>query len=294
MMSSMSKTNSILLFSTVILMGLSFSLLNNYFQIYGHNFSPDESADFLTFLDEFDTEMIASMQELDNVDMIKAHLEKAYAIYTTDIQKEISEKNKRVAKELSTALEESLKINSSSTAASNDKILNNIRDILTEAEFSRLDPSVKQNSTIQALRFANVLDLIQENYQLVSTTGEQNNLSSTTMQDTNISAIVSYDDSKVLFSKLKTIYSEVLQPALLSKNATESISIFDDGLEKLQNTIVMKMSYNQLLGILHGTLHSELLKAFNLNLKQANSNTHDMSGMYGMSGKNSTSHSMHN
>lgn len=266
--------------------------MNIYISAYGHNFTPDDSAKFLTFVDEFDTEIISAMKVLDNSTLMKAHIEKASTILTKDIQKEISEKNKRVANELSSSLLDVLKINSSLTSADLNQTLNNIRDILLESESSRLDSSVKQNITIQALHFANLLDLIEKDYKQASKIQNQNN-SNLVDLDKNISSSMYFDTTKVLFTKLQTLYSQVLYPSLVSKNATHSITTFDDGLTELQNIIFTKKSYNDLLNILHGTLHSELLKSFNLQLKKSKVSSHDMSGMSGMSDGNNIYHNSH-
>lgn len=256
---------------------LSFVSINSEY-IYGHTFSPNESAEFLVFLDEFDTELLLTSTNLDNIAIAKEHIMKASSIYSQDIQKEISEKNKRVANEILSTLKKVLVINSTSNISEINNTLNTFKDILLEAETSRLDPNAKQNTTIQALHFAGLLDLIEKNYKQVSIPA--NISESNSQSDTNVSSISSFQTAQILFDKLKSLYDQVLKPSLVSENKTSYFENLDNGLLKLETVISQKQPFTEMTNILHGTLHSELLKAFDLKLKQSNAtSSHDMSSM---------------
>jgi len=137
-----------LLSSTLIVLGVvalllfgSSSIYNH--QIFGHNFTGDESASFLATMDQIKTEMklINSNLVANNQSLAKEHLNNIDELYTKNIKKEISERNKRVANDISSVINETniaIEKNSQDITSS----VEDFNDILAEAISVRIDPDV--------------------------------------------------------------------------------------------------------------------------------------------------------
>jgi hypothetical protein len=142
----------------------------NTHAILGHNFSPDESASFLALVNILKAEAQMVQQNLasNNMSLASDHANKALALLTDDVNKEIGERNQRLSDDLSTALA-SLKISTESaqgnkTASDIDLLVNDINGILDEIVTARIDPDQLNNSTIQVLAVAELLDEVLRNY----------------------------------------------------------------------------------------------------------------------------------
>lgn len=142
----------------------------NTHAILGHNFSPDESASFLALVNILKAEAQMVQQNLasNNLSLASDHANKALALLTDDVNKEIGERNQRLSDDLSTALA-SLKTSTelahgNKTASDIDLLVNDINGILDEIVTARIDPDQLNNSTIQVLAVAELLDEVLRNY----------------------------------------------------------------------------------------------------------------------------------
>lgn len=83
------------------------NFINPNIQIaYAHNFTPNESASFLAFVEQLQTEseLVQSNLANNNVSLAQVHANKAAALLTPNITEEIAEENQRVANDLRTAI----------------------------------------------------------------------------------------------------------------------------------------------------------------------------------------------
>lgn len=164
----------------------------NTHAILGHNFSPDESASFLALVNILKAEAQMVQQNLasNNMSLASDHANKALALLTDDVNKEIGERNQRLSDDLSTALA-SLKISTESaqgnkTASDIDLLVNDINGILDEIVTARIDPDQLNNSTIQVLAVAELLDEVLRNYGDAFAVGyDMTNMSMMTMDGHN-------------------------------------------------------------------------------------------------------------
>jgi hypothetical protein len=148
--------------TSLLLFGGS-SIYNN--KIYGHNFAGDESATFLALMDQIQTEMdlINTNLAANNQSLAKEHLNNIDELYTKDIKKEITERNKRIANEITSVINETniaIEKNNQDIASS----VENFNDVIGEAISVRIDPDAMTNSTIHALHFANLINSIDLSY----------------------------------------------------------------------------------------------------------------------------------
>jgi len=151
--------------ATVVLLAGS-----NTHTLLGHNFSPDESASFLALVNTIKAEaqLVQPNIASNNTSLASEHANKALALMTDDVNKEIAERNQRLSDDLNTDLA-SLKTSTESssgnnTASDTDFLVDDIDGILDEIVTSRIDPDQLNNSTIQVLAAVELLDGVLRNY----------------------------------------------------------------------------------------------------------------------------------
>jgi hypothetical protein len=140
---------------------------NSLLNAYGHTFSPNESASFLSFVDQIQVESELVQTNLANgsTSLAQEHAKKAGSLLTSNITAEIAEENQRVANELTRAINDLQDISlSPQQAGSIDQLVSDINSILGEAESTRIEQENLENATIQALAFADLVNRILENY----------------------------------------------------------------------------------------------------------------------------------
>jgi hypothetical protein len=140
---------------------------NSLLNAYGHTFSPNESASFLSFVDQLqvESELVQTNLANDNTSLAQEHAKKAGSLLTSNITTEIAEENQRVANELTRAINDLQDISlSPQQVGSIDQLVSDIDSILGEAESTRIEQEDLENATIQALAFADLVNSILENY----------------------------------------------------------------------------------------------------------------------------------
>jgi hypothetical protein len=140
---------------------------NSFPNTYGHTFSPNESASFLSFVDQLqvESELVQTNLANDSMSLAQEHAKKAGSLLTSNITTEIAEENQRVANELTKAINDLQDISLSPLqVGSIDQLVSDIDSILDEAESTRIEQEDLENATIQALAFADLVNSILENY----------------------------------------------------------------------------------------------------------------------------------
>ncbi len=140
---------------------------NSLLNAYGHTFSPNESASFLSFVDQLqvESELVQTNLANDSTSLAQEHAKKAGSLLTLNITTEIAEENQRVANELTRAINDLQDISlSPQQVGSINQLVSNIDSILGEAESIRIEQEDLENATIQALAFADLVNSILENY----------------------------------------------------------------------------------------------------------------------------------
>ena len=140
---------------------------NSFLNAFGHTFSPNESASFLSFVDQIqvESELVQTNLANDSTSLAQEHAKKAGSLLTSNITTEIAEENQRVANELTRAINDLRDISlSPQQVGSIDQLVSDIDSILGEAESTRIEQEDLENATIQALAFADLVNSILENY----------------------------------------------------------------------------------------------------------------------------------
>jgi hypothetical protein len=159
----------IIFFSVILLTMLSsvgFDINPIARNVYGHTFTPNESASFISLVDQLrvESELVQMSLRNDNLSLAREHANKSAALLTSNVTKEIAEQNQRVADDLSMAINDLQNISSTEQEKSVDQLVSNIDAILGEAVATRIEPKQRTNSTIQALAFVRHVNNILTEY----------------------------------------------------------------------------------------------------------------------------------
>ena len=131
---------------------LLFGSYNNQ-QVYGHNFAGDESASFLALMDQMQTEMNLTNTNVNanNQSLAKDHLNEINKLYTETIKKEISERNERIANEISSIINETaVAIAQEKNNQDLSETVKTFNDVIEEAISVRIDQDALTNATVHA------------------------------------------------------------------------------------------------------------------------------------------------
>jgi hypothetical protein len=262
-------------------------------RVYGHDFVPNESASFLSFANQLQTEseLVQSNLDNNNIALAKEHAARAIELLNSKDpvnnvawRDEISERNQRVANELVTAISslENITVSSSSsseqqqsTLQETNQLIDEIDAIIDEAITIRIDQDQRVNVTIQAMALGDIINTLLRYYGNAYAVGsDMANMSEmASMIGRNSSNInytlvnvTDYQSAQALAAKAGELFNNELKP-MANRNATNSIAKLEDGLIQLGNSIEYKSSPRDIMMIAHSQVHPNLQAAFNLQLQ---------------------------
>jgi hypothetical protein len=255
---------------------LTISGLFSYCQVYAHNFTPNENAAFLSLVDTMQSEIHLVQTNIanNNVSLAQEHAENAVELLNKTWIKEIEERNKRVADELTMALAELHNIqntNLSQQPGDINQIVSDIDAILGEAVTIRIDQEQRNNATIQALALAGIIDAVLRNYDDAYRVGFDitDSLQMAMNRGTDnytLANMADYQNAQVLSLKCQEIFYDKLKSSI-SENKINFINKLESGLLQLNHAINNKASPTYIIMIVHTQIHPNLQAAYNLQLK---------------------------
>jgi hypothetical protein len=287
----------ILLTSFTIIFGNTslFSLENSF----AHDFSSDESAQFLTIVDRIkvESELAANSSDNNNLSLAQLHANNALLNYDSHTKDEISERNERIANELDDTLNQLLKEVKSQTDQSQlTDTVETITAILEEAISTRIDEEQLNNSTIQVLVLANIVDTALQNYGDaynvgIDLTNMSNMIKDTTTNDTTTNKHIKHGSTNVSMhsnivnstnyesalgfsnNALDKYYNEIStsSPQLSEENnnnitSQNYLKKLEDELIEFNNAIKNKDNPMKVMKIVHTQIHPNLQILFNLKI----------------------------
>jgi hypothetical protein len=287
---------TILITSFAITCGIIASL--SFENSFAHNFSPDESAEFLTIVDKIKVEsaIVANSSANNNQSSAISHAQYALNTYDSHTNHELSERNERIATELNNTLNQLQDQVETSPSSITDKsqikqTLETINAILDEAVSVRIDDDQLNNSTIHALVFADIVNNALQSYgsafdigidltdiSNLNTTSNENNTvdnkhSNHGLQNItdkmNIVNFSSYE-SALSFADyaLKKFNSEIKTSIPNNNNKTQNyLEQLENGLLEFNTAIKNKENPMKVMKIVHTKIHPNLQIVFNLKLK---------------------------
>ena len=182
--------------SALILLGATAVSSQN---AYAHNFSGDESASFLAKVAELKVETHLIQQDLSNKTLVSWHLDKMGEFWNSNDTKEMGERNQRLSKEIPAGL-------SNLTAAANStnpdatkvkQIVDGLDSSLAEAVTARIDPTARNNATVNALTIKAVLDETIEDYGIAIGASDEEDSSSNSTSGNNTMMMSSSDNNNM-------------------------------------------------------------------------------------------------
>jgi hypothetical protein len=273
----------------LLLLIIAMPIINS--EIYGHTFTTDESVLFLTLVDKLKTHAKLTEQFIlgNNHESAMQHFNLLKQLYTKEINDEIEEKNKRIANEISSFINTFSPLSSNNMSQS--QITNTIQDfeaVLDESIPVRISEDVLNNSTVQALRLATLVNDIDINYANSFSTQPHNmsnigmdqhdqqsmNMSNIGMDqhDQNSSANVSkdiqnytaYQTAKELLVPVSQLFEEIRSEKEISNQ--DKVTQLKDGMDNLTTIIEMKKPYNEVAKVIHGIIQPTLQELYNLKI----------------------------
>jgi len=248
---------------------------NTNISVFGHTFSGDESASFLTLVEMMKIEsQLAEEQLPSNVTVAKEHAEHMTELLTANDTKEISERNPRLATELNGTLTDfvsAFETESPSESEVKDKV-SNISDILSEVVSARIDKEQLNNITVKAEVVNDLVGKSLEHYGsalgMEENGHDENNTSATnTTENVNneTAKIVDegdYQSAQAAISRAIDTYNEI------KPNENTNSSELGDSLSSLKSKIDSKSPFDQIDKIVDDKITPLLNDIFKLNLAE--------------------------
>lgn len=266
--------------------------LFSFDNIFAHNFSPDDSANFLTAIDKIRTESKLVEDDVGNKNgqnLAKYHADNAVLYFDPVTKKEVAEKNAQIANELVDELNNlQMKVKSQKSKSSVIENVENIEDLLDEAISARINEEQMNNSTIQALAFANIISIAIEKYgdafnieiDLTNTTNLNDNKIMADMynrpsgykeQNNKVINQDKYESALAFFDVgLKRFFKEITSSLQSEENYAEKQSYLkklENGLLDLKESMEKKANAMKVIEIIYTDIHPNLQILFNLKLK---------------------------
>ncbi|HEU4823092.1 MAG TPA: hypothetical protein VFS97_06680, partial [Nitrososphaeraceae archaeon] len=250
---------------------------------YAHTFSGDESAAFLALVREIESEMHLVETNLpSNITLAQEHAEHATEHLNANTTKELAEKNKRVADDLTTELadlQNAIKAKPPPTVQEIRNNISNINDTLQEAISVRIEKDQLNNSTVNALAINDVLGEVLEHYGAaygIEEEGEEGEAAqgNTTETETNTTGTeasantttiidqAEYQSAQAYANEAKQMLDEI--KILSPSNATSAIPNVESGLNEMITAVDNKAPFNSVDEIVDSKVLPSLKTAFNL------------------------------
>lgn len=279
--------------SVLFLLIITISVSN--IQIYAHTFSTNDSVVFLVLVDKLKTQAQITEQFLleNDYDSAIKHVQLLKQLYNNDTNKEIQEKNERIANEISSFIKTFSLIDPNNiTKTQIAKTVSDFGAVLDEAISVRISNDILNNSTTQALRLATLVNDVDINY-ANSFNVQPYNISALNMDNTssnhqqpqsmNISALNmdKHDQNPTTVSKEiqnDTAYSTALGLSYTvsdlfkeiksehETNKPDKVNQLSEGITNLVTIIEMKKPYTEVVKVIHGLIQPSLQELYDLKL----------------------------
>lgn len=279
--------------SVLFLLIITISISNN--QIYAHTFSTNDSVVFLALVDKLKTQAQLTKQFFleNDYDSTLKHAQILKQLYNNDTNKEIQEKNERIANEISSFIKIFSLIDPNNiTQTQIAKTVLDFEAVLDEAISVRISEDILNNSTTQALRLATLVNDVDINY-ANSFNVQPYNISAMNMDNTssthqqpqsmNMSAMNmdKHDQNPTIVSKEiqnDTAYSTALGLSYTisdlfkeikseyETNEPDKVNQLSEGITNLVTIIEMKKPYTEVVKVIHGVIQPSLQELYDLKL----------------------------
>ena len=284
---------TILMISFAISCGIILSL--SFEDSFAHDFSPDESAEFLTIVDKIKVEsaIVGNSSANNNQSSSISHAQYALNAYDSHTNHELSEKNERIATELNNTLnqlQDQVETSSIIDKSQINQTVETINAILDEAVSVRIDDDQLNNSTIQALVFADIVNTALQSYgsafgigidltnmSNLNTTSNENNTvdnkhSNHELQNItdhmNIVNFSSYESALSFADYVLKKFNSEIKESIPNINKTQNyLKQLENGLLEFNTAITNKENPMKVMEVVHTKIQPNLQILFDLKSK---------------------------
>ena len=247
--------------------------------VYGHAFSGDESASFLTKVEMIKIESKLALDQVSNDPAAaKEHAKNAVEQLNSNDTKEISERNSRLATELNNALSNlsnAFESGSPSQTEISDKVTS-IIDILADVVNSRIDQEQQENATMKALVINDLVGETLEHYGMAlgmeegehesehdaNTTSTEHSDVSGDNETSSIVDVADYQTAQAIITQAIENFDGIKKDS--DTNSTE----LGDSLNSVKEKIDSKAPFDEIDTIVDEKITSLLNSVYGLNLSE--------------------------
>jgi hypothetical protein len=259
--------------SVLFLLIITISVSN--IQIYAHTFSTNDSVVFLALVDKLKTQAQITEQFLleNDYDSAIKHVQLLKQLYNNDTNKEIQEKNERIANEISSFIKTFSLIDPNNiTKTQIAKTVSDFGAVLDEAISVRISNDILNNSTTQALRLATLVNDVDINY-ANSFNVQPYNISALNMDkhDQNPTTVskeiqndTAYSTALGLSYTVSDLFKEIKSEH--ETNKPDKVNQLSEGITNLVTIIEMKKPYTEVVKVIHGLIQPSLQELYDLKL----------------------------
>jgi hypothetical protein len=245
---------------------------------YGHTFTSNENASFLSLMDDLKSIISSLEANEDNPTLVTDYANDASLLLDSSIMKEINETNQRLGTSLSSLINDLR--NESKEIRDVGTVL--INDIIDDIISARIDKSDLENVTIQSLAVSLDLNKIFEYYsRAYDISGSKMNMSGHSMMNERHSdiasptsnSITSLSNNSNTIKDIRSYYhglslaevtTERFNDELKDNLNSTDIEYLDIAFDDLLNKLSEKRTTNEISGIIHGQIQPELQRIFQL------------------------------
>ena len=258
----------------LLLLIIAIPIINS--EIYGHTFTTDESVIFLNLVDKLKAhaKLIEQFILEDDYESAFQHANLLKQLYSKEINDEIEEKNKRIANEISSIINtfSSLQANNM-TQSQITNTINNLDAVLDESISVRISEDALNNSTIQALRLATLVNDIDANYansfsiqpyNISTTDKDQHEQNSSVHAAKDIQNQTSYQTAQGFLEPISELFESIKLEKEISN--PDKVTKLKEGFNNLTALIEMKKPYNEVAKVIHGIIQPTLQELYSLKI----------------------------
>src|SRR5215204_4297141 len=274
------KPISIFLLLSIIAIISTIIFFNTQNVVYAHTFSGDESASFLTLIEEISTgSHLIEKSLINNVTLAQRIAEHISQLVTPEHLEEISEKNKLVANSLNESLsdlENSFNFTNKIAPSEIKQKIKNLDDILGEVVSVRIENEQLTNDTVNALVLNDLIGKALQSYDKAlgiksdehSEEHESENIKENDGQDIKVKIVnqVEYQIAQALFNKSIEKFNE-LKP-LVSSNMSNLSTTLESSLVQLRNAVDNKESFEVIDDIIDRQVTPHLESIFKIKIEE--------------------------
>jgi hypothetical protein len=234
--------------------------------VYAHTFSGGESAAFLALVGilQADLDLVQS-NIASNTTLAQSHANAVAEHLDSNTTKELAERNKLVANDLSKAISDLNQTVQSKPTPTADVVkgkIDNIDALLQEAITVRVEKNQLSNSTVKGQTVSDIIDEALERYREAYGIEE----GKSTAGHNTIINMADYQSAQAIAAKAQEMFNEAKQ--LVAANESSStlavITKIGNDLSTFKNDIDRKVSYDRVATFANSTITPDLKAAFKL------------------------------